>query len=479
MRTFCRICILVISIALVAVSCKERQSGVFPPGDGALRCSQDTLRFDTLFSTVSSTTAWMRIYNASDKDLTIDSVALASAGKSGYRVSVDALSLSESKRLPLPAGDSLFVFVELTPPRQQSDVPQSVVDELSFYYGESSLSVTLEACAWDAIMWKGKHITSDTVLTAVLPYVIYDSLVVAEGATLRIEPGVKLHFHDGATLMVYGSVQAEGSAEQPIWLRGDRLDWAFDDFPYEWYPGQWTGVYLGTDSYDNVFKHTQIRGAYYGIISDSSAVDKLKLSLSDSYIFNMAYTNLYAISTKMEVSNTVFANSGSYSLAIIGGDALFTHCTIANYQVLVSREENTPSLVLVNFTQGEDKSIQPYPLVQADFRNCIVYGSREEEIGFGLLEDYAHQVSFESCLIRSKSPLPEDVATNIIYNEDPHFKAVNKNYHYDFRIDSLSPAIDKADARYSADFPLDAAGVSRLSDEAPDLGAFEYVKGDF
>ena len=79
MRIFCRICILVISIALVAVSCKERQSGVFPPGDGALRCSQDTLRFDTLFSTVSSTTAWMRIYNASDKDLTIDSVALASA----------------------------------------------------------------------------------------------------------------------------------------------------------------------------------------------------------------------------------------------------------------------------------------------------------------------------------------------------------------------------------------------------------------
>ncbi|MBO7325738.1 MAG: hypothetical protein J6U57_09995, partial [Bacteroidales bacterium] len=242
----------------------------------------------------------------------------------------------------------------------------------------------------------------------------------------------------------------------------------------EWYPGQWTGVYLGMDSYDNEFDYTHIRGAYYGIISDSSSLEKQKLKLTNSQIFNMVYTNLYAMSTKMEVANTVLANSGSYTVALIGGDALFTHCTIANYQVLVNREEDTPSLVVVNFTQDDRKKYQPYPLQQASFRNCIVYGSRENELGFGLLEDYAHQFDFQSCLLRNVEPLSEDVATKVLYNEDPHFKAINLNYHYDFHLDSVSPAVNAGDSLLSLPYPLDADANDRLKDDAPDLGAYEF-----
>lgn len=472
MRNLLKILIVTISCVLVAAAC-ERQPKLFPPGDGDLRCSQDTLRFDTLFSTITSTTAWLKIYNVSDRDLTIDSVYFLQ-GKSGYRASVDALPLSECKHLSLPAGDSLFVFVELTPSMQELSGPQSIVDELCFAYGQEKLRLVLEAFAWNAQLWRGKTITADTLLRADIPYVIYDSLVVSPDATLRLEEGVHLYFHDGATLLVYGTIKSQGSLQQPVVFRGDRLDWAFDDFPYEWYPGQWTGVYLGTDSYDNEFDYTHIRGAYYGIISDSSSLEKQKLKLTNSQIFNMVYTNLYAMSTKMEVANTVLANSGSYTVALIGGDALFTHCTIANYQVLVNREEATPSLVVVNFTQDDRKKYHPYPLQQASFRNCIVYGSRENELGFGLLEDYAYQFDFQSCLLRNVEPLSEDVATKVLYNEDPRFKAINRNYHYDFHLDSVSPAVNAGDSLLSLPYPFDADANDRLKDDAPDLGAYEF-----
>lgn len=474
MRNLLKILIVTITCVLVAAAC-ERQPKLFPPGDGDLRASQDTLRFDTLFSNISSTTAWLKLYNASDQDLTIDSVYFRSHASSGFRASVDALPLSECRNLTLSSGDSLFVFVELTAPTQQQPGPQYILDELCFAYKHQVLSLALEAYAWNAQLWRAKTISADTTLRADIPYVIYDSLVVAPDVTLTLEEGVHLHFHDAAACMVYGSIKSQGSLQQPVVFRGDRLDWAFDDFPYEWYPGQWTGIYLGTDSYDNVFDYTHIRGAYYGIISDSSSLEKQKLTLTNSQIFNMVYTNLYAMSTKMEVANTLLANSGSYTLALIGGDARFTHCTIANYQVLVNREENTPSVVVVNFTQDEQKNNRPYPLLKADFHNTIIYGSRENELGFGLLEDYDHQVAFRSCLIRNQDTLSADVASSMLYNQDPHFMAINDNYYYDFRLDSLSPAINAADSLLAQPYPYDAEGVSRMLDEAPDMGAFEYL----
>lgn len=469
-----RAALVTICWVLVAAAC-GRQPSLFPSGDGALRASCDSLRFDTLFSGLSSTTAWMRIYNASAQPLRIDSVYLLSGGGSGFRASVDAFALSESRNLSIPAGDSLFVFVELTAPEQQQPGPCHIEDKLCFAYGDERLDIVLDAYAWDAVMWRGKTIDVDTLLRADKPYVIYDSLTVAAGACLRLDEGVTLHFHDGAALMVYGSLQAKGSAQHPVVLRGDRLDWAFDDFPYEWYPGQWTGVYLGRESYDNSLDFTHIRGAYYGIISDSSSLETTKLTLSNSQLFNMIYSGIYALSTKMEVSNTLMANSGSYTVALIGGDAVFTHCTIANYQVLTRREDDTPSLVVVNFTQDNQGRQTLYPLQQASFRNCIVYGSRQDEFAMGLLPEAGEDISFQSCLLRKKDTLDATVASAVIYNLDPCFKAINNNYRYDFHLDSLSPAINAANPLFSTDLPLDADGLPRLQDESPDMGAFEYA----
>ncbi|MBQ9201081.1 MAG: hypothetical protein IJ154_01750 [Bacteroidales bacterium] len=466
--------VLILLLLTAVLSC-ERQSPAFPAGEGALRLSADTLRFDTLFSGLPSTTAWLRVYNASSRPLLLDSVCLRSGGQSGFRISLDAMSGSVFRQVEIPPRDSLFLFVALTAPEQGSGVPVKISDEIDFFQAGNKEQINLEAWAWDALRWKGRRFDSDTLLSPTLPIVVYDSLVVGEGACLRLAPGTRLFFHDEAALLVDGQIRAEGTADDPVVFRGDRLDMAFEDFPYEYYPGQWYGICLGPQSFGNVMKHVSVRGACYGVVCESDAnADTLKLEISHSEIFNMLYSNLYSIKSKIRADNCVFANSGSYTVALIGGDSRFVHCTLANYQRLTTREDE-PSLVIVNFTVDEQEQVEPCPLVMAGFENTIVYGSHDTEIGFGLLEDYAHGLAFSHCLLRCPDPLPGEVSDSIRYNEDPCFVNTGTDWHYDFRLREGSPAIGRADAAVSAAYPLDLDGHSRLQDGAPDLGAYEFI----
>ncbi|XP_078343101.1 uncharacterized protein LOC144628871 isoform X1 [Oculina patagonica] len=63
----------------------------------------------------------------------------------------------------------------------------------------------------------GGDITVDTTLTLNgSAYVVSQDLVVAENATLTIQPGVKLHFKAGVALQVKGSLQAKGNSHGRI-----------------------------------------------------------------------------------------------------------------------------------------------------------------------------------------------------------------------------------------------------------------------
>jgi len=63
----------------------------------------------------------------------------------------------------------------------------------------------------------GGDITVDTTLTLNgSAYFVSQDLVVAENATLTIQPGVQLHFKAGVALQVKGSLQAKGNSDGRI-----------------------------------------------------------------------------------------------------------------------------------------------------------------------------------------------------------------------------------------------------------------------
>ena len=80
---------------------------------------------------------------------------------------------------------------------------------------------------------------------------------------------------------------------------------------------------------------------------------------------------------------------------------------------------------------------------------------------------------FEYGIMKTSRDLSDEtIFQNILKNEDPLFLDFNLN---DYRIDSLSPAVDYGSKTIADQVPFDILGNPRT--ESPDLGAFEFVPG--
>lgn len=450
-----------------------------------LSFSHDTVSFDTVFTTIGSSTRILKVYNSNKEALNITSVSLGNPGKSGFRVNVDGHHGTYFSDLELRKGDSLHVFVEVTVDPQNRNNPILVRDSLIFRMSNGiEQCVRLEAYGQDVVIMKGKIIDQDTVLTSWRPILIYDSLQVNANRVLILQQGTRLYFHDKAELKVYGTLKAEGNLAAPVLLRGDRMDNMFDNLPYERIPGQWGGVHLKETSYKNELNYIDIHGGMYGIRCDSSALDQMKLLLQNSVIHNVKGNGLKLDYCLSFIGNSQVTNAGNNCVYIKGGKSEFVHCTIANYYTWDVRKG-----MALYFTNVENKV--GYPL-QTSFYNCLITGSGQDDMQ-GVqatdMNDISFDYLFTNCVLNSK----DEGLDNFIQvlweqrkNDDGYtvkrtdnFLYIGKeDYEYDFRLDSASVAVNWGDIQYAQQYPYDRYGRSRLSDEAPDAGCYEWIPGE-
>ena len=136
----------------------------------------DTIRFDTVITTIGSSTKRFKVFNQNDKGLHISSVELESGGASGFRVNVDGHSSAQLSDIEILKKDSIFIFAEVTLPIQGSNFPEYVSDKLIFNL-ESGVrqEIVLEAYGQDATFLHAPRYSSDTELSNERPYIIYDS----------------------------------------------------------------------------------------------------------------------------------------------------------------------------------------------------------------------------------------------------------------------------------------------------------------
>ncbi len=473
MKKFLSVCATLFLLLVGITSCQKDEFSSNP--SDRLSFSLDTVSFDTVFTGLASADQRLMIYNRNSKALRIETLYMADPDHSGFLMNVDGQPADIINGLEIAAKDSMFVFVRINPSATGQNGPVLLKDSIVFISNGVMQHVKLRAYGQDANMWKGKIITSDTTLTSTRPYVIQDSLYVAPGITLTLTAGTTLHFHSGAKLVVDGTLITQGTATSPVVLRGDRIDNLFDNLPYDFLAGQWEGVRLSAGSMGNSLTHTIIRGGNYGIIADSSDVTGLKLEMHSSTIHNVRGYGLQAVNCRIEADNSLFTNARYACLSLLGGSYRFLHCTIANYYVWDLREGTSVSIS--NYTGSSAASQIVYPITNTSFTNCIIYGSRNPEVvlNSSSKEEVPFECTFHASLIRSKE-ITDNRFTDILWSEDPLFRATgNDNYIYDFHLDSLSAAIGKADPDFSVLLPLDADGISRMSDGTPDMGAFEYV----
>jgi len=173
------------------------------------------------------------------------------------------------------ANDSIFVLVEATLPESGTDLPVELNAELDFVANGVTSTVVLNAFGQDVTRLVDFKVSSDMTLSGAKPYQIYDSLVVAEGATLTLDAGTTLYFHDKAELVVHGTLISNGTPDRRVNMTGDRFGQVVGRIPYEIMSGQWGGVYFYGTTRDNRLSHTSIRNSVYGVYIDSVSVDAL------------------------------------------------------------------------------------------------------------------------------------------------------------------------------------------------------------
>jgi hypothetical protein len=363
-------------------------------------------------------------------------------------------------------------------------------------------SVLLEAYGQNAHILRGATVfDKDTTLVADRPYLIYDSIKIAENVTVNVEKGVTFYMHNNAKWKIDGTIKTHGTKEEPVTFRGDRLG-AFNSVTtYDKIWAQWDGLFFGSASFDNEMTYTMIRNGVSGLIFKESVSDRKKLTLNDCVITNMGESGIYAVNCNIEAVNMELSNAGNYLLMLTGGKYRFIHCTIANYMPSVSGNPMRiyPTLSLsdnLKFLSNDDN--RKFPVLQAFFDNCIIDGGNSTTDNRALLggeiqfstdeadlygDDDNFNYYFNHCFIKTKD-ISNSRFIDCLFEKSPTYiksEATNKDnksdFVFDFHLADASVGIGKADRSISELYPVDMDGVNRLaSPTGPSIGAYEYVE---
>lgn len=474
----------IMALAMSVCACNDDEEFTTDPA-ATISFSRDTVSFDTIFTKTISVTERFCVYNRGSKSVRLASVALASGGTSGFMINVDGQSGEVVRDVPISDGDSIFVFVKVKLDEQHSDRPVLNSDDIVFTL-ESGVesSVRVEASGQDCEAKQGYTLTRDTTLTSVgLPLVVFDSLVVAENATLTMEEGTTLYFHNGANLVVRGSLKVRGTKDNPVTFRGDRLDWMFSYLPYDRLNNQWGGIMFMPSSCGINIDYADIHSGSGGI--ECKQVKDL-LTITNTVIHNMGGYGLRLEDCNATVANSQITNCKYDCVNIVGGNTQFYHCTIGQFYPWSANRGC--GLAIYDFISsgedGEDGDPVMHPIEQSQFYNCFVTGySKDEVYAFYKGDKEELNVNFHNCVLLTDLK-DEKFFDSCVTDHKDSLKYQQTNFRtfdthafiYDFRLDSLSTARGKGSTEYSRLYPTDMDGNPR--EDKPDAGCYQYVGGE-
>lgn len=483
-----RIFPLIIAALMLFSACRKEHTISTDPSH-KLAFSADTVIFDTVFTSLGSSTHQLKVYNHYKEDLNISEIRLMGGENSRFKLNFDGEVGNEFHDKIIPANDSLYTFMNVTIDPTDGALPFVVEDSLLFVTNGNQQMIKLVAWGQNA-----HYIVADRYISGFpkfkvvadsletthwyddLPYVIYGHALINSYGTLHIHEGARIYVHGGGGLWSWidGQLIIEGSAERPVVIQGDRLEPFFKN-----QPGQWDRIWLmeARAGADHIIDHAIIRNAFIGIQAESTIlygfpgahVTEAALRISNTIIENHTGMGVYSVLYAVEAKNAVIDNCGQYAIAAVdGGDFLLRHCTIGNYWWQSPRTTSS-----VYFSNYEDQDGERYEFpFHWEMYNSIVYGLQEEELGIALSGvEVDTTYLFDHCLIKTgKFSNADPGFSNCIFNQDPLFTDYrNFDYHLS---DVLSPAVGAGSPIIAEEVPFDIEGKDRTN--TPDLGAYQH-----
>jgi len=490
MTDFLKTTFVLLALALFALGGCRKDLQITTDPNAVLRFSTDTLYFDTVFTTIGSSTRRFKIFNPQAQAVKVSSIQLSGGSNSLFRLNLNGTSTTQLNDVIIEGGDSIYLFAEVTIDPFNVNTPLVVEDSVIFTTNGNRQKVLLVAWGQDAHFYypdKSLTIGQTTIQYSIIncnstwtddkPHVIYGYAVVDTDCQLLMQAGTKVHLHAGSVLWVYdgGTLKIAGALGNEVLIQGDRLEPA-----YEEEPGQWGQIWLSAGSKNNEIDYAIIKNGTIGLRVDTLGnSSNPTLRLTNTVIRNMSGIGILGQGTRLEADNVEIYNCGLYNVVCnIGGDYQFRHCTLANYWPFSGR--STPLLLLNNYYEDLTGTIQPRDLTRAYFGNCILWGSNINELAWDWKNSAQFNWQFENSIVKFKtsdwpSIDPNDPLrfTNVLLNVDPKFADPNE---MNYQLDTLSPAKDYGLNSIGTLIPFDLKGESRMNDAGPDLGAYERVE---
>ena len=456
------IAFIIITICLSGsfMSCKKDKLLTDP--SATVSFSQDSILFDTVFTTIGSTTRNIRVINKNKQKINISSIRLEKGQSSNFFLNVDGTPGKMVEDVEILANDSIYIFIQVNVDPTSALSPLIIQDKILFDVNGNQQSVELEAWGQDAhyhfpttaIQYKGGYLPYSTVSSGTnvtvtwgggalgqpddnKPHVVYGWLVVDSTQKLVINAGVKVYFHQNAGLWVYryGTLQVNGTLGNEVVFQGDRREADYADLP-----GQWDRIWINEGHTDNYINYAIIKNNFIGIqasfLTDPNPPNKLKIT--NTIIKNCSKWGLYTQYFNIWSGNNVIANCKEYCAALtLGGNYTFLHTTFANYYNQEGGRGGQPCVHIDNF-DGTDS----WPFSDSlFFANSIIDGSQGSEFEMDIRPNTINPTpicKISNCLIKGSIPTTTLITnTNNVFNGNSDF---SNPASYDFKIGLSSSA---------------------------------------
>ncbi|GAB3877450.1 hypothetical protein GCM10028824_37540 [Hymenobacter segetis] len=488
---------------------------------GSLEFATDTVKFDTVFTTIQTVTKRLWVYNRNSGAVKTD-VSLAGKLGTTYSLIINGDAGPSISGITIRGKDSLLVLVRAVLGDNGKDIkPFLLEDQVNFRTNGNEQNVKVLAFGQNAYFHRADYITANTTWRTDKPHVIINAnkvlpgattpslfgVLVGQGVTLTIPKGARIYSHAGSYIQVNGTLRVNDDFVPGTGLtdtvkaknlnlvrfQGDRLEPFYADIP-----SQWGGIIFTSTSRNNSIRYAEIKNATFGALlyNRDALPAHPNLTLNNTVFRNISGSNVsfananpgtgggvISYSGDVTATNCLFTNCGEYAMVGIGGTYNLNFCTIANYTPAFRRETSS-----LTFTNVDDALKNPPKMTTSvTIRNSIVWGSFEDELFLQNNGDAGFTFNILNSLLRTKEYQATTDATgkpglalaaraNIV-NKDPLFVRTSlTSSQADYSLQATSPATSPRQpiAPGSTILLRDLINLPRNNPNMPSLGAYEH-----
>jgi hypothetical protein len=432
-----------------------------------LEFSVDTLVFDTVFTTIGSTTKQFKIYNKESKTVRIDQIELMGGQNSPFRMNVDGNIGTSLSNIRIESKDSLFVFVEVTLDINSQTLPMIVEDSIRFRTNGKDLYVKLAVWGQDMYFHYSNFQAeifdfNEGIWPNDKPHVIYGAAIVDSAKTLTIQAGTQVHLHKNSVFYVYKStLNIVGIPGNEVVFQGDRLEQDYQEVA-----GQYYGIYF-REALPSTIDYAIIKNGTSGVhlYSEDASNTGYTLTMTNSIIQNQARYGVFIYSgAKVKAENCIISKNGTHALLVLeGGDFNFNHCDLLGYG-----SSQNPAVGISNyFTNYQTATTNVGSINEGVLYNCVLSGNLSTELAIDTIQLSGVNLNFDfkNCLIKSEIVQTDAFYQSILWNENPLFTDPTI---YDF---SFSQSSILNGNGFTTSVSTDIFGNARSN--PPDIGAIE------